>query len=76
MSVNTGVRILFALTTVMLFAATAGIYSARSQQERAGDYGGQPGYGETVSATPAPDVDTLTPETLDDLIRMYEKNVT
>lgn len=76
MSVNTVVRILFAAFAVTFYLAVADTYSARSQQERAGDYGGQPGYGETVSATPAPDIDSLTPETLDDLIRMYEKNVT
>lgn len=75
MSVNTVVRILFAAFAVTFYLAAADTYSARSQQEHAGDYGGQPGHGETVSATPAPDIDPLTPETLDDLIRRYEKNV-
>jgi len=70
MSINTGVKILFAVTAAMFVATAACIYSARSQQEH------PPGYGDTVSSTPAPDIDTLTPETLDDLIRMYGKNVT
>ena len=70
MPVNTVVRILFAAFAVTFYLAAADTYSARSEQERTG------GYGDAASTTPAPEIDSLTPETLDDLIRMYEKNVT